>query len=111
MVALFSVVNVQDHAVEIMPPQIQLGGKKKTGKIIRRSRWVNSEQLPIADFRLSRRRIGPGERADGVVVFYASAFQAIERNIVSTNGRVWGGGPTSTRSHWIWHQQPARGEP
>lgn len=75
VVALFSVVNVQDHAVELMPPQIQLGGKKKTGKIIRRSRWVTSEQLPVADFRLSRRRIGPGERADGVVVFKRPSFK------------------------------------
>lgn len=75
VVALFSVVNVQDHAVELMPPQIQLGGKKKTGKVIRRSRWVTSEQLPIADFRLSRRRIGPGERADGVVVFKRPSFK------------------------------------
>lgn len=75
VVALFSVVNVQDHAVELMPPQIQLGGKKKTGKIIRHARWVTSEQLPVADFRLSRRRIGPGERADGVVVFKRPSFK------------------------------------
>ena len=32
VVVLFSAVNVQDHAVELMPPQIQLGGMKKTGK-------------------------------------------------------------------------------
>lgn len=75
VVALFSVLNVQDHAVELMPPQIQLGGKKKTGKIFRRSRWLTSEQLPVADFRLSRRRIGPGERADGVVVFKRPSFK------------------------------------
>jgi hypothetical protein len=69
VLVLFTAVNVQDHAVELMPPQIQLGGMKKTGKIIRKSRWSTSEQLPVTDFRMSRRRLGPGERADGVVVF------------------------------------------
>ena len=44
VLVLFTAVNVQDHAVELMPPQIQLGGMKKTGKIIRKSRWSTSEQ-------------------------------------------------------------------
>jgi hypothetical protein len=75
VLVLFSAVNVQDHAVELMPPQIQLGGMKKTGKIIRKSRWSTSEQLPVTDFRMSRRRLGPGERADGVVVFQRPSFK------------------------------------
>ncbi|MBZ5620125.1 MAG: hypothetical protein LAQ69_15580 [Acidobacteriia bacterium] len=75
VVILFSAVNVQDHAVELMPPQIQLGGMKKSGTIIRKSRWSTSEQLPVTDFRMSRRRLGPGERADGVVVFQRPSFK------------------------------------
>lgn len=75
VVVLFSVVNIQKHAVELMPPQVQLGGKKKAGAIIRRSRWSTSEQLPVAEFRMSRRRIGPEERADGVVVFKRPSFK------------------------------------
>jgi len=75
VVVLYSVVNVQDHAVELMPPQVQLGGKKKSGWIIRRSRWATSEQLPVMAFRMSRRRLGPGERADGVVVFQRPSFK------------------------------------
>jgi hypothetical protein len=74
-VVLFSVVNAEDHAVELMPPQIQLGGRTKTGWLIRRSRWSTAEQLPVTDFRLSRRRLGPGERADGVVVFRRPSFK------------------------------------
>jgi hypothetical protein len=69
VVVLFSVVNPQKHSIELMPPQIQLGGKLRSGKVIRHSKWGTAEQYPIADYRLSRRRIGPGERADGVVVF------------------------------------------
>ena len=72
---LFSALNADDHAVELMPPQIQLGGVKKTGTFIRKSRWSTAEQLSVTDFRMSRRRIGPGERADGVVVFQRPTFK------------------------------------
>ncbi len=69
VVVLFSVLNPQAHAIELMPPQIQLGGQLRSGKVIKHSKWGTAEQYPIADYRLSRRRIGAGERADGVVVF------------------------------------------
>jgi hypothetical protein len=72
---LFSVVNPQAHAVEILPPQIQLAGKVKKGFPVKRSRWGTSEQLVVKDFRLARRRIGPGERTDGVVVFGRPSFK------------------------------------
>src|SRR5215831_5429820 len=75
VVVLFSALNAEDHAVELMPPQIQLGGLKKTGTIIRKSRWSVAEQLPITDSRLSRGRLGPGERADGVVIFQRPSFK------------------------------------
>lgn len=75
VVVLFSALNAEDHAVELMPPQIQLGGVKKTGKIVRKSRWLIAEQLPVTDFRMSRRRLGPGERGDGVAVFQRPAFK------------------------------------
>jgi len=69
VIVLFSVVNTSKHAILLMPPQVQLGGKNKTGKIVKHDRWSAAEQLSVADFRLSRRRVGTGERADGVVVF------------------------------------------
>jgi hypothetical protein len=75
VVVLFSAMNAEDHAIELMPPQIQLGGMKQTGTIIRKSRWSIAEQLPVSDFRMSRRRLGPGERADGVVVFQRPSFK------------------------------------
>jgi hypothetical protein len=75
VVVLFAAVNMQDHAVELMPPQVQLAGKVKKGAIIRHKVWSNSEQLPVEEFRLSRRRLGPGERADGVLVFERPRFK------------------------------------
>jgi hypothetical protein len=75
VVVLFSALNVQDHAVELMPPQVQLAGKVKRGAIVHHKVWSNSEQLPLEEFRLSRRRLGPGERADGVLVFDRPPFK------------------------------------
>ncbi len=69
VIVLFSVVNTSKQAILLMPPQIQLGGKQKAGKLVKHERWSTAEQLPVIDFRLSLRRIGPGERADGMVLF------------------------------------------
>ncbi len=71
----FSVLNSLGHAIEILPPQVQLAGKVKKGFPIRRGRWGTSEQLPVTEFRMSRRRLGSGERADGVVVFDRPTFK------------------------------------
>lgn len=91
VVVLFSAVNPQSNAIEIMSPQVQLAGKTKKGAVIRRDRWTTSEQLPIQDFRLSRRRIGPGERVDGVVVFSRPAFKQSHESLflqVAESGAV-----------------------
>jgi hypothetical protein len=69
VIVLFSVMNTSRHAILLMPPQVQLGGKIKSGRIVKHERWAAAEQLAILDFRLSRRRLGVGSRADGVVVF------------------------------------------
>ena len=69
VVALFSVVNPQNRDILLMPPQIQLGGKTNQGKLVRHSKWTTAEQLPVMDYRMSKRRLAPGERADGVVLF------------------------------------------
>ena len=75
VVVLFSVVNPQTHAVEILPPQIQLAGAVNKGFPVKHSRWGTSEQLAVTEFRLARRRIGPGERTDGVVIFARPNFK------------------------------------
>lgn len=90
VVVLFTAVNTQRHAVELMAPQVQLGGKRRKG-IMRRERWVSAEQLSVVDFRLSRRRIGPGERADGVVVFERPSYQHSRESVflqVAESGAV-----------------------
>jgi hypothetical protein len=69
VIVLFSVVNTSKHPILLMPPQVQLGGRNRSGKLIKRERWSTAEQLPVMDSRLSKRRIAPRERADGVVLF------------------------------------------
>ena len=91
VVVLFSVLNPQAQAIEILPPQIQLAGKIRSGFIVRHSRWGTSEQLPVREFRLSRRRLGPGERADGVVVFTRPNFKQSNESVflqVAESGAV-----------------------
>ena len=75
VLVLFSVVNPQDQAIEILSPQVQLAGKIEKGALIKRKRWGSSEQLVVRDFLLSRRRLGAGERADGVVLFDRPTFK------------------------------------
>jgi len=68
VVVLFSAVNPSNHAIEILPPQVQLGGKVK-------KKWTTAEQLHVIDFRLSTRRLGAGQRTDGVVIFERPNFK------------------------------------
>ncbi len=69
VIVLFSVMNPTKQPILLMPPQVQLGGRTTSGKLIRHAKWSTARQLAVIDFRLSKRRIGPGERADGVVLF------------------------------------------
>ena len=69
VMVLFSVVNPTNQNILLMPPQVQLAGKTKSGMLIKRSQWSTAEQLPVTDYRLSKRRLGPRERADGVMAF------------------------------------------
>ena len=66
----YSVLNPTDHAVEIVPPQIQISGQsqQKKGKR-KKGANITADQLEIRDFRLSTTRLEPGARADGVVLF------------------------------------------
>jgi hypothetical protein len=91
VVVLFSVVNPQEHAIEVLPPQIQLAGKTRKGFIFKRDRWGTSEQIAVIDYRLSRQRLGPGERGDGVLVFTRPGFKQSNESVflqVAESGAV-----------------------
>jgi hypothetical protein len=68
LIVSFSVMSSKSGAVELVPPQIQLSGRTKSG-LFRRSRWTTVQQLPVQIYRMSQRRLNPNDRVDGVVVF------------------------------------------
>ncbi len=74
-VIAYSVFNSSDQPVEIVPPQIQITGRKLEKKKKKEGRGIISDQLEIRIFKLSKTRLEPGGRADGVVVFDRPNFK------------------------------------
>jgi hypothetical protein len=74
-VIAYSVLNNSDQPVEIVPPQIQITGRKATKKKKKEGKGIISDQLEIRDYRLSATRLEAGERAGGVVVFDRPNFK------------------------------------
>jgi hypothetical protein len=77
MLVAYSVMNTTDHWIEVLPPQIELSspgreGKKKKDK---KKQEILAEQVPVMDYRLTGRRLAPGERADGAVEFARPGFK------------------------------------
>jgi hypothetical protein len=68
----FSVLNRSKHIVELLPPQIEFSGKATHRK--GRGR-IKAEPVAVAEFRMTSRRLAPGQRADGVVVFDRPSFK------------------------------------
>jgi len=71
----YSILYYSDQAIEIVPPQIQIMGRKATKKKKREGKGIISDQLEIRDYKLSKTRLEPGSRADGVVVFDRPNFK------------------------------------
>ena len=74
-VVTYSIFNNSDASVEIVPPQIQIAGRKPGKKKSKKSKGILSDQMEIRDYRLSATRLGSGGRADGVVVFDRPNFK------------------------------------
>lgn len=74
VLVLFSVVNPAAHAVALLPPQVQLGGQVK-------KKWTTAEQLAVIQSKLDRMRLGPGERANGLVIFERPSFKQSKESL------------------------------
>ncbi len=74
-IVCFSVLNHSRTAIEVLPPQIELSGK-------RGSKQIKAEPVPIVEYRLTSRRLGPGERADGVAVFERQTFKEADERLL-----------------------------
>lgn len=65
----FSLMNQSKNVVELLPPQLEITGRSGGGKPIR------TEPIALSEYRMTSRRLAPGERADGVAVFERPAFK------------------------------------
>jgi HipA-like protein len=70
MTVEFSVLNASSKTIELLPPQIQLAGTSKE----KHKKTVKADPVPIKDYTMTIRRLPPGARADGVVVFDRPSF-------------------------------------
>jgi hypothetical protein len=72
----YSIFNNSDQPVEIVPPQIQITGRKAEKKKKKKEgKGIISDQLEVREYKLSTTRLEAGGRADGVVVFDRPNFK------------------------------------
>ena len=74
----FSVLNASANTIELLPPQIELTDTTKN----RHHKAIKAEPVAIKSYRLTSRRLAPGERADGVVTFERPAFKASSERLM-----------------------------
>ena len=65
----FSLMNQSKNVVELLPPQLEITGRSGAGKPTR------AEPIALSEYRMTSRRLAPGERSDGVAVFERPAFK------------------------------------
>jgi hypothetical protein len=82
LIVSFSVVNSTAEVVELMVPQVQLAGFVKSGILGTSTRWTTVDQIPVLEFGLDKRRLIPGARTDGVVVFERPALKQSNESLV-----------------------------
>jgi hypothetical protein len=67
----FAVLNSSARTIDVLPPQIQLAGTSKG----RHRKAIKAEPVAIKDYWITSRRLAPGARADGVVLFERPTFK------------------------------------
>jgi hypothetical protein len=65
----FSLINQSKNVVELLPPQLEITGRGGSGGKLR------AEPIALSEYRMTSRRLAPGERVDGVAVFERPAFK------------------------------------
>lgn len=74
----FAVLNASGRTIEVLPPQIRLAGMSK-GK---HQKPIKAEPVAIKDYRMTARRLAPGARAEGLVVFERPSFKQSNERIL-----------------------------
>src|SRR3984885_3143647 len=71
MAVPFAVLNSSARTIEVLPPQIQLAGTSRD----KHRKAIKAEPVAIKNYWITTRRLAPGARADGVVVFERPSFK------------------------------------
>jgi hypothetical protein len=71
MAVPFAVLNASARTIEVLPPQIQLAGTSRD----KHRKAIKAEPVAIKDYWMTTRRLAPGARADGLVVFERPSFK------------------------------------
>jgi hypothetical protein len=71
MTVPFAVLNASSRTIEVLPPQIQLAGTSKD----KHRKASKAQPIAIKDYRITTRKLAPGARADGVVIFERPSFK------------------------------------
>jgi hypothetical protein len=71
VVVPFAVLNASRRTIEVLPPQVELAGTSRD----KHRKAIRDQPVAIKDFWMSARRLAPGARADGVVVFVRPSFK------------------------------------
>jgi hypothetical protein len=78
MAVPFAVLNVSTRTVEVLPPQIELAATSKD----KHRKAIKDEPVAIKDYWMSARRLAPGARADGVIVFERPSFKESNEHLL-----------------------------
>jgi hypothetical protein len=71
MTMSFAVLNASSRTIEVLPPKIQLAGTSKN----KHQKAIKAEPVAIKDYWITTRKLAPGARAEGVVVFERPSFK------------------------------------
>src|SRR5262249_48723191 len=67
----FSVFNDSKRVIELLPPQLELTGTANSNG----GKRIKGDPVAISDYRMTTRRLEPGQRADGVIAFQRPSFK------------------------------------
>lgn len=71
MAVSFAVLNASSRTIEVLPPQIRLAGTAKN----KHQKAIKAEPVAIKDYWITSRKLAPGAKADGVVLFERPSFK------------------------------------
>ncbi len=81
MTLSYSVINVSDHWIEVLPPQIQLLNPKAKKKNKKKPQSL-SEQIPIQSYKMTNSKLAPSQRLDVALVFARPEFKQTKDTMV-----------------------------